>query len=190
LNACKVPTSTIEHVTICTRCKDIDVNAMNDHIAMLKEQNGHMAKLNAKISEHELENENLNLLVICFTMGDTLALRIGLASNLGAKVTSNLMPIETRFLTLLWVRLPWFKIEKVTFYILKTIPSIRLKEFMLRNLILLLIMLIFTSMRLLILGIQLMLRCLRKILLMHKMNIAFHLRSLMHSLFLLTNSAK
>jgi hypothetical protein len=28
LNACHVPTSTIEHVTICTRCRDIGVNAM------------------------------------------------------------------------------------------------------------------------------------------------------------------
>jgi hypothetical protein len=31
---------------------------MNDHIAMIKEQNDHIAKLNAKIAEHELENEN------------------------------------------------------------------------------------------------------------------------------------
>jgi hypothetical protein len=41
LNVCHVPTSTIEHVTICTRCRDIDVNAMNDHLAMIKEQNDH-----------------------------------------------------------------------------------------------------------------------------------------------------
>jgi hypothetical protein len=54
LNACHIPTSTIEHVTICTRCRD----AMNDHLAMIKEQNDHIAKLNAKIAEHELENEN------------------------------------------------------------------------------------------------------------------------------------
>jgi hypothetical protein len=58
LNACKVPTSTIKHVTICTRCRDIDVNAMNDHLVMIKKQNDHIAKLNAKIAEHELENEN------------------------------------------------------------------------------------------------------------------------------------
>jgi hypothetical protein len=58
LNACKVSTSTIEHVTICTRCRDINVDAMNDHLAMIKEQNDHIAKLNAKVAEHELENEN------------------------------------------------------------------------------------------------------------------------------------
>jgi chromosome segregation ATPase len=58
LNACHVPTSTIKHVTICTRCIDVDVNAMNDQLAMIKEQNDHIAKLNAKIAEHELDNEN------------------------------------------------------------------------------------------------------------------------------------
>jgi hypothetical protein len=57
LNACKVSTSTIEHVTICTRCRDVNVDAMNDHLTMIKEQNDHIAKLNAKIAEHELENE-------------------------------------------------------------------------------------------------------------------------------------
>jgi hypothetical protein len=59
LNACKPSTSTIEHVTICTRCRDINIDAMNDHLAMIKEPSDHIAKLNAKIAEHELENENL-----------------------------------------------------------------------------------------------------------------------------------
>jgi hypothetical protein len=36
LNACKVSTSTIEHVTICTRCRDINVDSMNDHLAIIK----------------------------------------------------------------------------------------------------------------------------------------------------------
>jgi hypothetical protein len=31
---------------------------MNDHLAMIKEKSDHIAKLNAKIAEHELENEN------------------------------------------------------------------------------------------------------------------------------------
>jgi hypothetical protein len=57
LNACKQSTSTTEHVTICTRSRYVNIDAMNDHIAMIKEQNDHIAKLNAKIAEHELENE-------------------------------------------------------------------------------------------------------------------------------------
>jgi hypothetical protein len=162
---------------------------MNDHLAMIKVQNNHIAKLNAKTVGHELKMKILNLLIVCFTMGDTLALSMGLVSNLGGKTTSNLMPIEIRFLTLLRARLPWFKIE-VTFYVQKTIMSIRLEEFMLRNHIMLLIILIFIVMRLLVLGIQLILRCLRKRLLMHQMNIAYHLRLLMHLLLLLANPEK
>jgi hypothetical protein len=61
---------------------------------------------------------------------------------------------------------------------------------MLEILILFLIMLICTVMRLLALGIQLISKCLRKRLLMHQMNIAFHLRLLMHLLCLLTNQAR
>jgi hypothetical protein len=64
------------------------------------------------------------------------------------------------------------------------------KKIMLSNLILLLIMLIFIEIRLLVLGIQFMLRCLIKRLLMPQMNIAFHLIPLMHPLFLLTNQTK
>jgi hypothetical protein len=58
LNACKPSTSRVDHVTICTTCRDINVDAIHDHIAMIKQQNDHIAKLDAKIAEHELENEN------------------------------------------------------------------------------------------------------------------------------------
>jgi chromosome segregation ATPase len=57
LNVCKPSTSTVEHVSICTRCRDINVETIDDHIAMIKQQNDHIAKLTAKISEHELENK-------------------------------------------------------------------------------------------------------------------------------------
>jgi hypothetical protein len=57
LNICKPSTSSVENVTICTRCKNINVKAIDDHIAMIKQQNDHIATLNAKIAEHELENK-------------------------------------------------------------------------------------------------------------------------------------
>jgi hypothetical protein len=58
LNSCKPSTSTIEHVTICTRYRDVNIDAIHGHIAMIKQQNDHIAKLDAKSAEHELENEN------------------------------------------------------------------------------------------------------------------------------------
>jgi hypothetical protein len=56
LNACKPSTSTVEHVAICTRCKDINVDAIHDHLALIKQQNDHIAQLTSKINEHEIEN--------------------------------------------------------------------------------------------------------------------------------------
>jgi hypothetical protein len=57
LKSCKPSTFTVEHVSICTRCRDINVNAIHDHLALIKKQNDHIAQLNAKINEHDLENE-------------------------------------------------------------------------------------------------------------------------------------
>jgi serine phosphatase RsbU (regulator of sigma subunit) len=57
LNTCKPSTSTVEHVSICARCRDVNVEAIDDHLAIIKQQNDHIAKLIAKINEHELENE-------------------------------------------------------------------------------------------------------------------------------------
>jgi hypothetical protein len=37
-NACNVSTSTIEHVTICIRCRDVNIDAMNYHLAMIKDK--------------------------------------------------------------------------------------------------------------------------------------------------------
>jgi hypothetical protein len=56
LNVCKPSTSIVEHVAICTRCRDINVEAIHDHLALIKQQNDHIAQLTAQINEHEIEN--------------------------------------------------------------------------------------------------------------------------------------
>jgi DNA repair exonuclease SbcCD ATPase subunit len=57
LNACKPSTSSVDHVTICTRCRDINVDAIHSHLALIKQQNDHIAQLTSKINEHEIEKE-------------------------------------------------------------------------------------------------------------------------------------
>jgi hypothetical protein len=57
MNALSPSTSTVEHVTICIRCRDINIDAIHDHLALIKQQNNHIAQLSAKINEHDLENE-------------------------------------------------------------------------------------------------------------------------------------
>jgi hypothetical protein len=98
--------------------------------------------------------KNLNLLEVCFIMGDALALRMALASN--RDTMSSLMPLRN-YLILLRVRLPWLRITRAIFYILLVIPSTKLGEFMLGNLIMFHIMLLCIKMRLLALGNQPML---------------------------------
>jgi hypothetical protein len=90
LNACHVPTSTIEHITICTRCRDVDVNAINDYLAMIKKQNDHIAKLNAKITEHELENEQFKLARSMFYNGRRLGIKDGIGFQAGSQ--NNIKP--------------------------------------------------------------------------------------------------
>jgi hypothetical protein len=58
LKSCKPSTFTVEHVAISTRCRDINVNDIHDHLALIKQQNDHIAQLTSKINEHEIENKN------------------------------------------------------------------------------------------------------------------------------------
>jgi hypothetical protein len=180
LNACKPSTSTVEHVSICTRCRDINVDAINDHLALIKQQNDHIAQLTAKLMSMKLKMKNLNLLEACSIMGHALALRMASVSN--RKAMSSLLPLRN-CPTLLRAKLPRFRIMRAIFYILLIILSIILGEFMLRNLILFLTMLLCIRMRHLALGILHMLKCLKRKLLLHQMCLLFHLRLLMHLMF-------
>jgi hypothetical protein len=142
LNICNNSTSTVEHVTICTRCRDVNVDAIDDHLVVIKEQNDHIAKLTAKIAQHELENENFRFARSMLYNGRRPSIKDGIGFQQGSQNNIKLNAPRTDCLILLRVRLPWFRIERITFYILKTILNIRLGEFMLENLIMFLITLL------------------------------------------------
>src|SRR6187455_3319412 len=112
--------------------------------------------------------KNLNLLEVCSIVGDAQALRMALASN--RETMSSLVPLRN-CLTLLRERLPWFRITRVTFYILLVIPSTKLGEFILASLTLALIMLLCIRVRHLVPGNPLMLNCLKRNLQQHQMNL-------------------
>ena len=96
-------------------------------------------------SSMNLKMKNLNLLVVCFIVGDALASRMALVSKRGTM--SNLMPLLKDCLTLLRARLPCLRITRVTFCTLPVIPSTKLGEFILGSLTLALIMLLFIRVR-------------------------------------------
>jgi chromosome segregation ATPase len=89
LNACKPSTSTISHVSICTRCRDVNVDAIHDHIAMIKQQNYHIAKLDAKIAEHELENEKFKFARSMLYSGRRPGIKDGIGFQQGGNVKLN-----------------------------------------------------------------------------------------------------
>jgi hypothetical protein len=180
LNVCKPSTSTVDHISICMRCRDINVDAIHDHLALIKQQNDHIAQLTSKINEHEIENENFKFARSMLYSGRRPDIKDGIGFQQGDNVKLNAPKKLSNFLR---VRLSWLRITSVTFYILLVIPSIKLGEFMLGNLIMFHIMLLCIKMRLLALGNQPMLNCLKKNLLLHQMSLTFHLRLLMHPMF-------
>jgi hypothetical protein len=89
LNVCKPFTSTVEHVSICTRCRDINIEAIDDQLAMIKNQNDHIAKLSAKIAEHELENENFKFARSMLYNGRCPSIKDDIGFQQGSKIKLN-----------------------------------------------------------------------------------------------------
>jgi hypothetical protein len=92
LNSCKPSTSTIEHVTICTRCRDVNIDAIHDHMALIKQKNDHIAKLDAKITEHDLENEKFKFARSMLYCGRRPGIKDGIGFQKGDNVKLNAPP--------------------------------------------------------------------------------------------------
>jgi hypothetical protein len=92
LKSCKPSTSTVEHTSICTRCRDINVDAIHDHMALIKQQNDHIAKLDAKIAEHDLENEKIKFARSMLYSGRRPGIKDGIGFQKGDNVKLNAPP--------------------------------------------------------------------------------------------------
>jgi hypothetical protein len=92
LKTCKPSTSTVEHVTICTRCRDINVDAIHDHLALIEKKNYHIAQLSAKINEHHLENEKFKFARSMLYSGRRPGIKDGIGFQQGDNVKLNAPP--------------------------------------------------------------------------------------------------
>jgi hypothetical protein len=90
--SCKPSTSTVEHTSICTRCRDINVDAIHDHLVLIKKQNDRIAQLNAKISEHDLENEKFKFARSMLYSGRRTGIKDGIDFQKGDNVKLNAPP--------------------------------------------------------------------------------------------------
>jgi hypothetical protein len=181
LKYCKPSTSTVEHVSICTRCRDINVDAIHDHLTLIKKQNDHIAQLNAKINEHDLENDKFKFARSMLYSGRRPGIKDGIGFQKGDNVKINAhpkrlsnfvkgkapMPQDNEGYILYPVGYPEHKIRRIHSRKSHSGPN---HAFMYKG---------ETS----ALGNQPVLNCLRRKLLLHQMNLAFHLRPLMHLMF-------
>jgi ubiquinone biosynthesis protein UbiJ len=89
LKLCKPSTSTVDHVTIYTRCRDINVDAIHDHLALIKQQNDHIAQLTTKINKHEIENEKFKFARSMLYNGRRPCIKDGIGFQQGSNVKLN-----------------------------------------------------------------------------------------------------
>jgi hypothetical protein len=76
-----VASSCVEHVVICNRCKDFDIDACSEHVSTILNLNNDVASLNAQLKTCKDNYEKLNLLEMHTPLVDTPLLRMDLFSK-------------------------------------------------------------------------------------------------------------
>jgi hypothetical protein len=95
LEKVNVTSSCVEHVVICNRCKDFDVDACNKHVSTILSFNKDVASLNAQLMTCTDNYEKLKFARDAYTIGrhpsikDELGFQKG-TKNLTSQRTSNL----------------------------------------------------------------------------------------------------
>jgi hypothetical protein len=67
-------------------------NTIHDHLALIKKQNDHIAQLNAKINEHDLENEKFKFAISMLYSGRRPVIKDGIGFQKGDNVKFNASP--------------------------------------------------------------------------------------------------
>jgi capsule polysaccharide export protein KpsE/RkpR len=70
--------SCVEHVVICNRCKDLDVNACDEHLTAITKLNDEVASLNAQLKTCKSNFDKLKFARVPTLLVDTPQLRMDL----------------------------------------------------------------------------------------------------------------
>jgi len=86
--------SCVEHVKICTRCKDFDVDACSEHLVLISKLNKEVASLNAQLETSKNEVDKIKFARDAYTVGRHPSIKDGLGFKREAKnLTSHKAPI-------------------------------------------------------------------------------------------------
>jgi hypothetical protein len=86
----------VKHVSICNRCKDVDIDACNTHASTILKLNNDVANLNAQLKACKSENDKIKFARDAYTIGRHPSIKDGLGfqkgtKNLTSQRTSNLI---------------------------------------------------------------------------------------------------
>jgi hypothetical protein len=77
--------SSVEHVVICNRCKDFDVDACVEHLTSITKLNGEVASLNAQLKTCKNDFDKLKFARDAYTVGRHPSIKDGLGFRKEAK---------------------------------------------------------------------------------------------------------
>jgi hypothetical protein len=90
-------TSREEHVTICNRCKDFNVDACSEHLVCISKLNDEVASLNAQLKTSKNDFDKLKFARDAYTIGRHPSIKDGLGFKREAKnLTSHKAPISAK----------------------------------------------------------------------------------------------
>jgi hypothetical protein len=78
LEKVNVTSSSVEHVHICNRCKDFDIDACNTHASTILKLNNDVANLNARLKLRKSDYEKLKFARDAYTIGRHPSIKDGL----------------------------------------------------------------------------------------------------------------
>jgi hypothetical protein len=81
LEKLNLASSCVEHIVICNRFKDFDIDACNEHVSTILNLNIDVASLNSQLKTCKDNYEKLNLLEMPTPLVDTPLLRMDLVSK-------------------------------------------------------------------------------------------------------------
>jgi hypothetical protein len=79
------PSSSLEHVSICDRCKDFNVDACNDHISTIAKLNDDIVNLHAQLKICKVECDKVKFARDAFIIGRHPSIKDGLGFQRGTK---------------------------------------------------------------------------------------------------------
>jgi hypothetical protein len=86
--------SCVEHVVICNRCKDFDVNACDEHLISIDKLNNEVASLNAQLKTCKVDFDKLKFARDAYTIGRHPSIKDGLGFRKETKnLTSQKAPV-------------------------------------------------------------------------------------------------